>query len=204
MQVTTVIFDLDGTITRPCLDFDQIRRDIGDIDGPILEAMADMTDEQRAHANSVLLKHEQKAAEESELNPGAAELLDRLRSENRRIGLITRNCRQSVEHICAKHNLRFDAVSTRENDGPDKPDPFPFYYVCEKLNAQPHQALMVGDYLFDLLCGKNAGAQSVLVCTNKDYSDFLDQADFAIHNLTELHGIIESLENHQPTEKRVV
>ena len=59
--------------------------------------------------------------------------------------------------------------------------------------------LLVGDYLFDLLCGKNAGAKTVLICTNKDYPDFIDQADFAIHHLNELTHIIDQLENHQPT-----
>ena len=32
-----VIFDLDGTLTVPTLDFDAIRADIGAGDGPILE-----------------------------------------------------------------------------------------------------------------------------------------------------------------------
>ena len=199
MKVTAVIFDLDGTLTRPRLDFDQIRRDIGNIQGPILEAMSKMPDQQRRQAEAVLDQHERQAAQESQLNPGAAELLEKLHSQNRPIGLITRNSRASVEVICAKHNLSFDAVSTRQDDGPDKPDPYPFLKICETLQVQPHQALMVGDYLFDLLCGKNAGAKTVLICTNKDYPDFINQADFAIHHLNELTHIIDQLENHQPT-----
>ena len=38
-----VIFDLDGTLTIPLLDFNRIRQEIGISDGfPILEALATM------------------------------------------------------------------------------------------------------------------------------------------------------------------
>ena len=39
MKVAAAIFDLDGTLTRPVLDFNAIRREIGDVEGPLLEAM---------------------------------------------------------------------------------------------------------------------------------------------------------------------
>jgi HAD superfamily hydrolase (TIGR01549 family) len=198
MIITSVIFDLDGTLTRPYLDFNQIRREIGNVDGPILEAMARMPENQRCRAQSILDAYEREAAEESQLNPGAAELLETLRNQNRPIGLLTRNSRASVKMICEKHNLTFDAISTREDDGPDKPDPYPFLKICETLQVQAAQALMVGDYLFDLLCGKNAGAKTILIRTNKDHQDYIDLADFAINHLSELSDIIKQLENHPP------
>ena len=44
MRIQAVIFDLDGTLTEPFLDFDLIRREIGltPDDGGILEAMDKM------------------------------------------------------------------------------------------------------------------------------------------------------------------
>ncbi len=199
MKVTAVIFDLDGTLTRPYLDFDQIRRDIGYTDGPILEAMAKMPDEQRRKAQVILDKHEQEAAEESELNPGAIELLDLLRQQNYPIGLLTRNSRASVKIICQKHGLSFDAVSTREDEGPDKPDPHPFLQLSKMLKVNPTEAIMVGDYLFDLLCGKNAGAKTVLIKTNKDHENYIHEADFAIDRLNELPQIIQKIETQKQT-----
>ena len=41
MNRSAVIFDLDGTITKPYLDFDAVRAEIG-VEGPVLEAMAGM------------------------------------------------------------------------------------------------------------------------------------------------------------------
>ena len=49
MSIKAVIFDLDGTITRPFFDFDAIREEMG-LDrnaGPVLEAMEKMTPQQR-------------------------------------------------------------------------------------------------------------------------------------------------------------
>ncbi|MCK5272001.1 MAG: hypothetical protein KAJ52_05470, partial [Sedimentisphaerales bacterium] len=65
MKIAAVIFDLDGTLTQPYLDFDQIRSEIGNIDGPILEAMEQMPPPQRRKALEILHRHEQEAAENS-------------------------------------------------------------------------------------------------------------------------------------------
>lgn len=155
MKIKAVYFDLDGTLTEPYLDFDQIRREMGGVEGPILEAMEKMDAERRREVEAILLRHEHEAAVESRLNPGAWETLEYLRGERVRIGLITRNQRKSVEHVCRKHNMSFDAVITRE-DGPAKPDPYAVLKLCEMLEVEPGESVMVGDYLFDLLSGKRA------------------------------------------------
>ena len=81
MKIKAVIFDLDGTITAPYLDFDKIRTEIGlDPDaGPLLEEMGKMTGADRKRAEEILYKHEHLAIEYSVLNTGAGETLNRLR-----------------------------------------------------------------------------------------------------------------------------
>ena len=195
MKVAAVIFDLDGTITQPYLDFDQIRAEIGIIKGPILEEMLKMTPPQRRRADVILLRHELEAAQNSRLNPGAAEILTLLRHQKRLIGLVTRNSHYSVQRICRKHNVTFDCVVTRE-DGPVKPDPFSVHRACEILNVSPDQALVVGDYIFDLISAHRAGALCVLLNNQDNYADFQHEADYIISGLNELPGIIEALENH--------
>jgi beta-phosphoglucomutase-like phosphatase (HAD superfamily) len=81
MTIEAVIFDLDGTLTEPFLDFDQIRRDIGLPAGiGVLEGIAALTPAQRQRAEAILLEHESRAAQHSRLNEGA------MRSEERRVG----------------------------------------------------------------------------------------------------------------------
>ncbi|MCP4711432.1 MAG: HAD family phosphatase, partial [Planctomycetes bacterium] len=130
MKVNAVLFDLDGTLTKPYLDFDQIRRDIGITQGPILEAMAQMTPEQQLRANNILIQHELDAANNSLLHPGVQQMLANIRQKNRSVALVTRNSPDSVKRICHIHNLEFDSVVTRE-DGPVKPDPFSVLKACE-------------------------------------------------------------------------
>ena len=196
MKVMAVIFDLDGTITQPYLDFDQIRAEIGIAKGPILEEMVKMTPPQQQRAEAILIQHELEAAQNSRLNPGTAELLASLRQQKRHIGLVTRNSHDTVRRICLKHNITFDCVITRQ-DGPVKPHPFSVLRACELLNVSPDQAIVVGDYVFDLISAHRAGAVGVLL-NNQDYcADFQQEADYIISSLKELPEIIDILENHK-------
>src|SRR5205807_3799833 len=71
-----VLFDMDGTLTEPMLDFPAIKAEMGIGTRPILEALAELTGPSRAAAEAVLLRHEEHAAENSTLNPGCREVLE--------------------------------------------------------------------------------------------------------------------------------
>ena len=198
MQIDTVIFDLDGTITQPFFDFDAMRKDMGlEPDaGPILELMEQMTDERRGYTEMILAKHEAIAIENSTLNEGAADTLEKLRSMNINLGILTRNSKDNAFATLDKHNLTsvFNGVIGREA-GPVKPDPFGVKHLCDKFQTDPQNALMVGDFLYDLLSGKAAGAKAVLITTHKDSDDFRQHADYTIDTLPELLDIIKKSNN---------
>ncbi|MHC4120859.1 MAG: HAD family hydrolase [Planctomycetota bacterium] len=191
MPVKAVIFDLDGTITRPYFDFDAIREEIGlDRDsGPLLELMEKMTPQERQQAERILHYHEEKAVKESELNPGAEQTLSALRKAGIHIGILTRNKRDNAFAIARKHNLRFDEVIGRE-DGPVKPDAFGVLQLCSRFGVEPRETLLVGDYLFDLLSAKAAGAVAVLLANHNQADKFAEHADFCIQNIEEILDII--------------
>jgi HAD superfamily hydrolase (TIGR01509 family) len=192
MPIKAVIFDLDGTITQPFFDFDAIRQemDFPPDAGPILELMEKMTPQQRLDAERILQSHEDKAVAESKLNPGARETLDALRKRGILIGILTRNIRSNVQAVAEKHGLRFDAVVGRE-EGPVKPDAFGVQYLCRQFGIEPQEALVVGDYLFDLLCARAAGAIAVLLKNHKKADEFAKHADFVVENITGILKIIE-------------
>jgi HAD superfamily hydrolase (TIGR01509 family) len=193
MQIKAVIFDLDGTITQPYFDFDDIREEIGlpRDSGPILESMETMSPQERQRAEEILHFHEEKAVMESKLNPGARETLSRLRANGIHIGILTRNKRTNAFAIARKHNLKFDAVIGRE-DGPVKPDAFGVLELCRQFGVKPAETLLVGDYLFDLLCAKAAGAVAVLLANHSLADEFTKHADFCITNI---NGILDIAEN---------
>jgi len=191
MSVKAVIFDLDGTITQPYFDFDAIRKEIGlgKNSGPILESMQKMTPQQRQRAEQILQYHEQKAVVESKLNPGAKQTLSALRQTGIRIGILTRNRRSNAEAIAVRHKLKFDAIVDRD-DGPVKPDAFGVLRLCRQFGVKPEQTLVVGDYLFDLLSAKAAGAVAVLLANHERADEFAKHADFTIQNIKQVLQIV--------------
>ena len=191
MSIKAVIFDLDGTITQPYLDFDLIREEMGlpADSGPILESMEKMTATQRRRVEEIRHRHEQKAVTESKLNLGASQTLDALRRAGIHIGILTRNKRSNALAIARKHNLRFDAVFGRE-EGPAKPDSFGVLQLCREFGVEPGETLLVGDYLFDLLCAKAAGAVAVLLANHNQADEFAEHADFCIENINQILQII--------------
>jgi len=189
MKIEAVVFDMDGTLTVPCFDFDLIREEMGGVVGPILEAMEKMGQEELANAHAILQRHEDEAAEKSELNHGVYEMMDFLHEKGIKTGIVTRNNKKNVEIVCDLHNLHFDTIVTRE-DGPPKPDPYPVALACERLGVKPENAMMVGDFLFDIESGRDAGTKTVLITTNRDIEDFRHVADYVIDSMLELPGVI--------------
>ena len=192
MQIKAVIFDLDGTITQPFFNFGDIREEIGLArdSGPLLESMEKMTAQQRQDAEKILNYHEQKAVTESKLNANAKQTLSTLRAAGIHIGILTRNKHENALAIAKKHELEFDTVIGRE-DGPVKPDAFGVLRICEQFGVQPQEALLVGDYLFDLQCAKSAGAVAVLLANHHQADEFVEHADFCIEDIGELLDIID-------------
>lgn len=192
MSIKAVIFDLDGTITRPFFDFDAIREEMGleRNAGPVLEAMQKMSPQQRKRAERILQNHERRAVIESKLNSGARETLQAIRECGIRIGILTRNRRCNALAIAKKHGLKFDAVVDRD-DGPVKPDAFGVLRLCEQFGVKPQETIVVGDYLFDVLSAKAAGAVAVLLTNHSRAAEFAQYADFCIENINQIIQIIE-------------
>ena len=194
MSVKAVIFDLDGTITQPYFDFDAIRQEMGFARdaGPVLELMQAMAGDERRRAQEILLRHERRAVEESKLSPGADETLDAIRRAGLPIGVITRNLRENALSVATMHGLSFDCVVGRE-DAPAKPDPSGVLRICSAFSVRPQETLVVGDYLFDLLCARGAGAIAVWLRNSHADEDFSAYANHTIDALPELLPIIDGI-----------
>lgn len=192
-KIKAIIFDLDGTLTVPVLDFDKIRKQMGLTleDGPILEAMEKMTPAQRKRAEEILLENEQQALAKACLNEGVTETLARLRRRGIKIGILTRNTRANAHAIAEKFQLRFDHVVGREHQ-PVKPAPQAALRLCEQFGCEPCEVLFVGDYLHDLQCAKAAKTLAVLIRTHPRAEEFVQWADHQIEKIEEILELIDS------------
>src|SRR5437588_7685816 len=100
-----ILFDMDGTLTEPMLDFPRIKAEMGIGQRPILEALAEMDPSARARAEAVLLRHEEDAAAASSLNEGCRDVLAWLARRDVPTALITRNSRTSVLAFLERHGI---------------------------------------------------------------------------------------------------
>ena len=190
MNIRGVIFDMDSTITAPVFDFAGMKAEANVGDHDVLEYMLRATGAEQERIQRVMRKYEDAAAAKAKLNRGARTVLDALAERRIPMALLTRNSRRSVEGVCRKLDLRFDIVITRD-DGPHKPAPDSILQIARRWDVPPREVLMVGDYKWDVLCAKNAGAPCVVLMNGGEIPDWAREANFVINRLTELIPIIE-------------
>ena len=195
--IKAVLFDFDGTLTKPdALDFPVIKQAIGCPDDiPILEYIESLKDSsQREKALSVLDRFEIEAAADSEPNSGAEELIPYLRSKDLHVGIISRNSYQSIER--ALKNFKtigvsdFDLIISRDDPVKPKPSADGVLFAAEKLGLDVKHILVVGDYIFDIQAGHDAGAITVLLNNKPDSLAKQVDSDFTISRLEELEQIV--------------
>jgi HAD superfamily hydrolase (TIGR01509 family) len=161
------IFDLDGTLTVAIHDFAAIRAALGlPPDRPILEALAELSETEARPRRAQLDRIEREVAGRARPAPGAAALLDSLAARGARTGVLTRNSHASALATLQAAGLeRFfdpDDVVGREQAAP-KPRPDGIRRLLARWRARAADAVMVGDYRFDLEAGRAAGTATVWV-----------------------------------------
>jgi HAD superfamily hydrolase (TIGR01509 family) len=184
-----VLFDMDGTLTEPMLDFPRIKAEMGIGDRPILEALAEMSGPDRAAAEGVLHRHEELAAADSTLNPGCREVLEWIDARGIPMALITRNSATSVRTVIERHGLRMRLILTRADTKP-KPDPEALHLACRRLEVREADAWMVGDGQYDVEAGNAAGIVTVWLSHDR-------QRPFAAeprHVVPDLHSLLAMLQ----------
>jgi HAD superfamily hydrolase (TIGR01549 family) len=191
MSIRGVIFDMDGTLTTLYFDFAAIKAEANIGDADLLDYLSTARGAERERIHNVIVKYEKIAAARTKLNRGARSVLRGLRARGLPTALLTRNSRRSVGLVCRRLKLSFDVAMTRE-DGPYKPAPEPIRDIARRWGAKPSELLMVGDYKWDILCAKNAGARGVaLLARDAALPEWAHDAEFVIHRLTEVLEIVD-------------
>lgn len=189
MPITGVLFDLDGTLTRPVLDFDAIRREMGIAPGTgVWEGMQAMIADDprsREHLEGILFRHERRAAEQAVENPGAREVVSSLRKHQLHIGVVTRNARSHAAIALAQLGLQIGCLIARD-DAPPKPNPAPVRLACERLGLAPADTWFIGDYVHDTAAGAAAGCAATVLITNGNTPKFAYDSTHTIDALPEL------------------
>jgi haloacid dehalogenase superfamily, subfamily IA, variant 3 with third motif having DD or ED/haloacid dehalogenase superfamily, subfamily IA, variant 1 with third motif having Dx(3-4)D or Dx(3-4)E len=158
-----LIFDLDNTLVDSGLDFDAMRCEMGLPQGlAILEAIARLPPDQAQRSREILHRRELEGAQRATLLPGVAQLLAELRRRGLHQAIATRNSRSVTEATLHRLGIEIELVLTRDC-GPIKPDPWPVLHACQRWGLAPAEVAVIGDYRFDIECGRAAGAKTVLL-----------------------------------------
>ena len=161
------VFDMDGTLTVAVHDFAAIRVAL-DIpaEHDILTHLAALPADEAAAKHAWLLEHERDLAIASTAAAGAVELVRELAERGCRLGILTRNARElahvTLEAIGLADCFPVEHILGRDEAAP-KPSPDGLLKIANAWGVAPGDLVMVGDYRFDLDCGRAAGARTVLV-----------------------------------------
>ncbi len=98
------------------------------------------------------------------LYPYATEVLTVLKSQHKKLALVTSSWREVIDVALAAHDLLdlFDVIVTGDEVTAQKPDPQGILAVLDRLGIAPNHAIMAGDSPKDLMAAKNAGVDSLL------------------------------------------
>jgi HAD superfamily hydrolase (TIGR01509 family) len=189
------IFDMDGTLTVANHDFEAIRETLGLPAGQaILEALAQLPEAEASEKFEQLYGIEMSIAETTQAQPAAKELLTRLRSQGKNYGILTRNSKsiaQRTLEACGLLGFFTDATILSRDCCAPKPQPDGIHWLLDYWEGSPSASVMVGDYLFDLLAGRNAGTATVHLDVTGAFG-WPEHTDYCVENLEALMVLISS------------
>jgi len=121
---------------------------------------------------------------------GIVAVLARLKSEGRRLGVVSAKRRSTVERVFegAGIGVHFDVVVGSDDTERHKPDPQPLSRALEILGAEPREAAYVGDSPFDVAAARAAGVFAVAVGWGGIHR--VETADAFVETPRELLGVL--------------
>lgn len=218
-----ILFDFDGTLAIPNLDFADMRRQLNaftaaqgvevdelahlDMLALMDTAMAQLNQRGGEQGNTyyrqadgLLQDIEIASAHRGGLLPGILDLLDALRSRDVAIGIVTRNCEPAVRIIFPNVDSYCRALYAREHVEQVKPHPAHLQAALTHLGVSPDRALMVGDGAMDMEAGKRLDMFSIGVLSGETSRDRLLEhgADLILDSAADLLHQLPSLTGSAP------
>ncbi|MBI4805747.1 MAG: HAD family hydrolase [Desulfovibrio sp.] len=211
-RLRAVVFDFDGTLARPALDFPLMKRRIAALAQEYLntpepgqtpalewiEALAKNLDADQARSfrdrsHALIQDMEEEAASRTSLFEFVRPALRRLSSRGIAPAVITRNNRQAVATVFPDAKDYLSALLTREDVGAVKPDPTHLLAALQAVGVGPSEALMVGDHPSDVLTARRAGTFAGAVASGGTPMEELlrDGPDFFAPDVGELLRSLE-------------
>jgi len=216
----TIVFDLDGTlidtapdlcgalnwvlerIGRPKMTVDQVRGLVGEgarrliTQGLSASGPTPSADEVESHVIHFLDHYRRNLSAESVPFPGLDETLDTLADLGAKVAICTNKpeemALQLMDDLGLRH--RFPVILGGDSLPVRKPDPGHLIGTVERMGAQLHDTVFVGDSHVDVAAARGAGVPVVAVSFGYSLVDPMELgADTVIHALSELPDALRRL-----------
>lgn len=133
------------------------------------------------------------ANNDTRINEGVIEILEYLKQNRYRLGLVTGSIRAQVEPVLGPEiSSWFDCIITADDVERGKPDPEPYLRAIQKLHVAPSEALVVENAPLGIRAGKSAGCAVVAITTTLARYH-LREADAIVHDFVELRRRLPSI-----------
>ena len=217
MKKKLLIFDVDGTIwdsekdvflsfnhTLKTLDgFEITKEEFQELAGKPLGAMFEKVlpedkkslaeDYEKAYKKYYI--DEEHFADATVLFPDVRRLIDKFKNEGYYMAVASSKPKRILDKMMATFELEgFNYVlGTEESDFKHKPDPQIVNYIMDKLNVEKDDTVIIGDSKSDILTGKNAGIDTIVVTYGYDKKENLVNAEptYIIDEFGKLENMIE-------------
>lgn len=187
---------MDGTLTLPQHDFKAIKAELGlPEDADILLHLSQLPKLEALQKQKILDKIEIDLAGEAQPAVGATALIKGLAAQGVSMGVLTRNSKTNA-HIALKaigldQHFQDQHVLGRDEVAP-KPNPHGIQRLLSSWKIQTQQALMVGDYLYDLQCARAAAVAAVHVDSTEQFP-WPEYTDLGVRDLANLHQLVKEV-----------
>lgn len=210
MPIHAILFDLDGTLInsidhivdcwqhtmRTGLGREISREEVLPTIGRSLQAcFEEIAPGRSAELYAIYTAYERDRHDSNvQLIMGTREVLDALREEGYRLGVVT----SKILHV-AMSGLQlfglasyFEVIITQADTERHKPYPDPLLLACERLGAPPAEAAYVGDAWTDVEAGKAAGLLTVGVTWGAAGEAIREaQPDYILASMSDLPGLLK-------------
>jgi pyrophosphatase PpaX len=209
VRFPVVLFDFDGTVVdsggiilasmRHATETVLARRYteaelMANVGGPGLEAQMEAFAPDRVEELvRVYRAHNEPLHDELEAFAGMEDVLESLRKEGRRLGLVTAKRRSTVDLAFARLPIAhlFDVVVGGDETERHKPHPAPLLLALERLDAQADTAAYVGDSPYDMQAARAGGLHAVGVTWGRIHDRAaLADADVVVDTAEELLAVL--------------
>lgn len=189
MKYHGIIFDMDGTLTEPAIDFVSVRSELGiPLGEDIAKVLASWSESEQRQAWDLIEKYEEEVRDKAVVQKGCLDTLRKFRSSGLKLAILTRNSQKSVDAFLNVIGFTFDTILTREYPHV-KPSPQPVLDILAEWELAPEQVLVVGDFIHDIESGNSAGADTCFFF-NPGATSYAEFADFSVASFPQLREIV--------------